>query len=951
MSNRLIQYGFTAGIVSKTLWSQTVLQKYGWGLADCKNYIIEFSGMLTSRPGLVGDTLCPFSPDDNFRLVPFTFAEEDANTFEIFFVANKIFFAQQGQWQLEDAKAVTAVTDGADYTEFTCTSHGYAVDDFVEFYGDDVPAHLIGQLVRVSATPDANTFRVQQIEKSASMEGWADAATSAVSAYRVYSISTIYSNDDLAALYFDQVRDVIDITSGDFPPHQLERQEDGTWTLVEKDFTIGQAAPTNLVLKAKDTYDNGVDIGTTFAVTAVNETGEESLPIRAVVSNITNYTTTYGWVVVSWNPVAGADYYNVYRGQVHFLYGQSLAVPLGYVGRAWVPEFRDINIIPDYTRTPPRQENPFANSPIKRVLVTAPGSGYAQTDTIAITDSTGPGSGATALLIVDDDGTVVGVTMLTHGQDYETPTATITTSGGSGATFSFEIGDASGNYPVISATHNQRKLFGNTANDPLSLWGSQIGLFNNFTVSQIIADDDSYNYALSSPILGELRHIVSTRSGLLVFSNIGIWTVVGTNGAAVTATDIQADIQTAIGSSWLRPIVVDSDILYGEVNNKVIRLLQYNHYSRQFGGIDISILARDLLSKWYDLNSWSFEARPYKLVWATRNDGQMLSATISQEQEVYAWARHDTNGEIEQNVTVPESAREVTYAVVKRYLNGRWVRVLEHFAEREKSTNEDHCGVDCAVPFGASVKPATKLTITLDDPTAAFVTGATGTAVAASAVFTADDEGKYIKYREGKALITVYNSTTSVDVEVINDFESLRIPYSRLYKSIASGAWALTTLQSSYRLPLNFRPSTVTVFGDGKTFDDITPSADGTVTFPEELASGYIGLYYECLAVSLPFTADGTIIEDSRKDVIGVGIRYVDSKGLEIGTAIDDTYPIESYFHEDLHEATLLRSGHEYVLVSSDWDENTLVYMKASGAVPTQITGIVVDLEVGDDVE
>lgn len=950
MSNRLIQYGFTAGIVSKTLWSQTVLEKYGWGLSDCKNYLVEFSGALTSRPGLLAGTAVPIDPTKNFKLVPFVFAEEDANTFALLFADSKIYYAQQGAWQLEAAKAVTAVTDGANYTEFACTSHGYSVGDFVEFYGDDVPAALEGQVVVVSAVPNANTFRCTQLFKTADLDGWVDASTSAVSAYRLYSTTSPYGENDLANLYFDQARDIIDITSHDFPPYQLERNENGTWTLAEKDLSIDQAAPTNVAVKNTSAVDTNT--GGTFAVTAVSRDGEESLPTYARLTNFVNYTGTAGWLIINWDAAVGADYYNVYRSIVQAKSTITIGSPVGFLTKAYIPECLDNNsMLVNFARTPPQQENPFVNQAILRCRVTAPGSGYAIGDTIAFSDGTGSGTGATANLVVDTTGEVLGVQMLLHGQDYETPHATITTSGGSGATFSFETSEASGNYPAVSATHQQRKLYGNTINDPMDFWGSQIGLFTNYSRSQIIADDDSYNYGISSKVVGELRHLVSTRSGLLAFTNIGIWSVTGTNNAAVTATDVQADPQTSIGASKLPPLVVDSDILYGEVGNKLIRILQYNHYSKQYGGMDVSLLARELLEKWYDITSWSFEARPYKVVWSTRNDGQMLSLTVSQEQEVYAWARHDTNGEIEQNITLPENAREVTYTVTKRYLNGRWLRVLEYFADRTTSTNEDHCGVDCAVPFGAATKPAASLTIVLDDPTADFVTGATATATASSAIFTLADEGKYIKYRNGKALIVTYNSATEVELEIINDFESLRIPYSRVYRALASGVWTLTELQSSYKLPLNFRPATVTVFGDGKVFDDIVPAADGTVTFPEDLSVGYIGLYFECLAVSLPFTADGTIIEDSRKDVVGVGIRYVDSKGIELGTAADDTYPIEQYFHDNLFEATQLRSGHEYVLVSSAWDENTLVYMKASGAVPTQITGIVVDLEVGDDVE
>ena len=46
----------------------------------------------------------------------------------------------------------------------------------------------------------------------------------------------------------------------------------------------------------------------------------------------------------------------------------------------------------------------------------------------------------------------------------------------------------------------------------------------------------------------------------------------------------------------------------------------------------------------YTLKEWAWAEEPYKIVWAIRNDGALLSLTYLKEQDVYAWARHDTFG-------------------------------------------------------------------------------------------------------------------------------------------------------------------------------------------------------------------------------------------------------------------------------------------------------------------
>lgn len=933
MSNRLIQYGFTAGIVSKTLWSQTVLQKYGYGLADCRNYIIEFSGALISRPGLLAARLLPMAVGKNYRLVPFIFAEEDANTYEILFVANKIYFLQQGAYQLESGKTVTKVEDGANYTQFTSNAHGYSVGDLIEFYGTGVPAHNQGQTVVVTQVT-TNTFQCQQINKAADLDGWTAATASGVQAFRVYSLSSPYGETDLPDLYFNQARDVVEITSYDFDPKELERQSDGTWTLTNTVFELAISRPQNLTVTLEP---SGGVYEELFAVSAVTDQGESlpSEPVRAYGAS------AEGGATLKWDAISDATKYIIYRSilAARDAAGRlTKAQALGYLGTSYAPLYFSYNQIPDFTKAPRRNINPFARAGLDYFTVTNGGTGYTVNDSAIVTDS-GGGTGGEIVLVVDNNsGSVVGIVVLESGHGYVNPVVEITTAAGTGATFTVHTTPSSGNNPAISAIHQQRRIFGSSLNAPMTLWGSNIGSFSTFTRSDIVADDDAYDYALATPTLGALYHIISTRVGMLAFANIGVWQITGSQGGAITPTDVQVDPITVVGSSKLPPLLIDSDVVYAETNNETIRLLQYNHFSRQYGGIDLSILAKDLFKGFFNLSTWSFENRPYRIIWAARNDGQYLTCTVSQEQEVYAWARHDTAGMVEQNITVPESAREVTYSVVRRYLNSRWVYSLEYFADRSKSTNENHCGVDCAVQFGGT-QPSASLTFD-------------GTYfVASAATFAAADVGKLILFRSGKAVITSFVSSTKVEVEVINEFVELEIPYFDLFKTVMGGTWTLATLVSSVRLPLNFRPVAVTIYGDGKLFEDVAVAADGTVTFPEELAFGYIGFGFTCEAVTLPPAITGTIIEASRKDIKEVGIRYVDSKGIELGTSSDDTYPIAKLMHERLTEASLLQSRFEDVVVNSDWDEDTLIHIKANGAFPTQVTGIVLDLEVGDDVD
>ena len=73
---------------------------------------------------------------------------------------------------------------------------------------------------------------------------------------------------------------------------------------------------------------------------------------------------------------------------------------------------------------------------LKEVLVANGGSGYSNTDTISITNSTGDveGNGATGTITTDSSGTIISFNVTNNGSYYRLPPKiTITTTGGSGA--------------------------------------------------------------------------------------------------------------------------------------------------------------------------------------------------------------------------------------------------------------------------------------------------------------------------------------------------------------------------------------------------------------------------------------------------------------------------------------------------------------------------------------
>ena len=948
MSSRLIKYAFTAGIVSRELWSQTILQKYGYGLADSRNFVTRFSGSIVSRGGLhAGPPIQELTGP--FRFIPFTFAREDANNFSLLFTPNRLRFLQNGAYVLQNIfpAAATNVATTATESVITVNNTGPIVvaGDLVELFGANVPAHIRGQTVEVIAQT-AGSVTVRQIGLTKGLDDWNGAVSFTLQ--KVYTVATPFTSAILPNLYFKQSRDVVRITSRDLPPYTLVRNSIGTWTLAETVFGATANRPTGATI----TPSAAATAGYVFRVTAVFPSGEESLPSDpAFTVTSIDFTATAGHATFSWSPVAGATSYNVYRstvapdaattGKLHF------GFDLGFIGSSLGTSFTDRTIIPDFTRTFPSARNPFGKGVIEGFTITNGGTGHAlAATTISITDPTGTGAILTPIVI---DGILVAVTIIDGGKNYTSPTVVVS-GPGVGTVITATISPATGNFPAISGIHNQRQVYSNWGNRPLGLSGSVIGQFNNFNFSRLVIASDAYTYELSSETQGFVKHLVSTRVGLVAFSDLGVWVVRGSNGA-ISPTDVQAELQTAVGCSNLFPLLVDSDILYPETDNQTIRLLQYNDFSKNFAGTDVTVLARALIASPRTLLAWTYESRPYKLVWAVRDDGRLLSFTISQEEKVYAWNVHETGGEFLDCHTLFESDREATYFVVSRYRDGIWRRHIELISDRERTNNFTHVGVDSACGFSLETVTTAALIVpflTAEDQIVTFTT--------TSSVFSAGDVGKLISHEEGRAYITQYLSPTSVRARVFNDFAHLNIPYLNARKQAPAGTWRLTTYRTSYQLPLNSRPDSVTVCADGKVFIDTDVGEYGVVTFLEPLSYGYVGQNFNCMALTLPFTADGTIIEDSRNNIKGVGLRFVRTRGLNVGVFNEEdvfapeTYPIEQKLTSIFSEAQIRRSDHDYVPVSSDWEESNQILMESNGADTVEVTGLVKEIEVGDEV-
>lgn len=181
---------------------------------------------------------------------------------------------------------------------------------------------------------------------------------------RIYSLATPFTEAEIATVGYEQSVDVLKLTHLNHNPQVLRRYSHALWTLEEEAFGTVGVAPTGVV--ATPTTDDPDAEGYSpqiysYVVTSVDgATGQESLQSAAgTCSNDLGLDPNLN--TVTWDAVAGADLYNIYR-EVNGIYG--------YIGGSVGLAFIDNNILPDLSDTPPGDFQPFADDLAKPAVVT-----------------------------------------------------------------------------------------------------------------------------------------------------------------------------------------------------------------------------------------------------------------------------------------------------------------------------------------------------------------------------------------------------------------------------------------------------------------------------------------------------------------------------------------------------------------------------------------------------
>lgn len=245
-------------------------------------------------------------------------------------------------------------------------------------------------------------------------------------------------------------------------------------------------------------------------------------------------------------------------------------------------------------------------------------------------------------------------------------------------------------YPRAVCLHEQRVVFGGTAYQPRTFWGSAIGDFETFEQGSLASDP--YSYELAGPERNAIQWMESGPA-LLIGTSGAVYAVRGDlYGAPISPTAVDVKRQEMVGSEYRRAVQAGGSLLFIERRGRKLRLVGFSSDANRFVSEDITLYASHVTESGIAGMAWQSDLQ---ILWAWMNDGTLASLSLNQAQGVVGWARHDV-GFVMAAVTLYGTATETDqlWLMVGRDINSQGVITVEMMDPTLWTTRDEHYAVD-----------------------------------------------------------------------------------------------------------------------------------------------------------------------------------------------------------------------------------------------------------------
>ena len=495
--------------------------------------------------------------------------------------------------------------------------------------------------------------------------------------------------------------------------------------------------------------------------------------------------------------------------------------------------------------------------------------------------------------------------------------------------------NATGDYPGTVTYYEQRKVLGNTKNDPQTLWLTRSGTESDLSFSIPVSDSDRIKIKLASRDANEILHVIPLND-LIVFTANAEWRVTSAETVNLTPTSISIKPQSYIGASRVSPAVVNNAVVYISERGQKIRELGYDWRARGFVTNELSLRATHLFED-ITIKDLTYTQSPESIIWAVTDKGVLIGVTYLPEQEVLAFHQHDTLGKFGSCCAIEEDQQDFLYVVANREINGKKFKSIERQEKRATADFRNSFYVDCGISYDGRATNGVTVKI---EPNA---DNSLLSIVADSNIF-GDNTGDAILFKFDDA---EYRLTIAYSVDGKNAVAIKEVAIPARYLNVAITDWEFCRL---YLSGLDHLENTeVAIFADGSVNQNLVVT-DGRIKLDRASAVVHIGLPYHSDLKTLPVFTENVVASGRArvKNINHAYIRVYKSKGLLCGADEENLVEVKQRTTENYGQSTRLASAEERLMLVPSWNDNGQILIRQKDPLPLTIIDLTLEVVFGD---
>jgi hypothetical protein len=493
-------------------------------------------------------------------------------------------------------------------------------------------------------------------------------------------------------------------------------------------------------------------------------------------------------------------------------------------------------------------------------------------------------------------------------------------------------------FPSCVTFFEQRLVFAATLNNPQTIYFSKSGDYENMdaNIGGTVADDDAVVYTIASNQVNAIRFLSPTRT-LIIGTAGGEFAVYGGgDNDAITPTNIIIKKQSNFGGANVDAVPVGNATLFLQRAKRKIRELAYNFDVDGYIAPDLTILAEHITKG--GITQMAYQEEPLSIVYAVREDGELVALTYQRDQQVVAWHRHIFGGVFGTGNAVCESVAVIptdldeyeVYVIIKRTINGatkRYVEVLNTFDFTE-TDNTSFNYLDSQLNYDG-------VSSTLNGD---ISNSATTVVVADGTNFNSSG-----KIKIGKEIIAYTGKSTN---NLTGCTRGQNLTTAAAHTSGDTVDQVVETLSGLTHL----EGQTVSVLADGATHPTKTVSS-GAISLDRAAKKVKVGLSYTSLLQTMRIDAgsqNGTS-QGKTKRIYEITIRLFETVGVEVGPDLDnmERIPFRSSANP-MNEGIAPFTGDKEVEFRGNYDTDGFIVVRQTQPLPLTVLSVYPRLVTND---